>query len=335
MCRGDMQAGSAARSAGQQGPAAREAENTPTDLTADAPATPSAPANPHTAATPSAPHAPATPSAPAHRARPGGRLLARPPRRRLLWLAGLLPAGALCAYLLNPAAQAAGQAASQRGVPFHGAAAVGPLFKVVRGKLTSHFCTASVVHSKAENLLITAAHCVYRNKQPPAGSIAFAPGYHNGKFPHGVWTITAVYVNQAWWLHRDPNNDVAFLIAGRPGDRIERHTGAEALGIHWPPQLVEVIGYPDSTNSPVGCAARARAFRTDPHQMIWDCPGYTSGTSGGPFLAQVNAKGNGTVIGVIGGWEQGGDLPSVSYSPRFFTNVGKLYQQATSGQPPS
>jgi V8-like Glu-specific endopeptidase len=265
-----------------------------------------------------------------------GRWLARlAGRRRLGLLAGLLP-GVLCAALLNPAAQAAGQNASRRGIPFNGTAAVGALFRVADGRLTRHFCTASVVHSPAGNLLITAAHCVYGGRQPAAGSIAFAPGYHSGKFPHGVWTITGVYVNRAWQLRRSPDNDVAFLVAGGPGDRIERHTGAELLGIGRPPQRVKVIGYPDSTRRPVSCVGPARAFRPNPHQMVWDCGGYTNGTSGGPFLAHVSTgTGDGTVIGVIGGYELGGDLPSVSYSPRFFANIRDLYRRATSGLPPS
>jgi V8-like Glu-specific endopeptidase len=271
----------------------------------------------------------------------------RPGKRRLLldwaprpalWLVGVLAACALSGYLLNPAAQAAQAAGghAKKGTPFNGTPAVGALFSVVNGKLVAHFCTATVVHSKAQNLLITAAHCVYGSQQPPPDSIAFAPGYHSGKFPHGVWIVSAVYVNEAWRQHKDPNNDVAFLIAGRPGTHIERHTGAEVLGIDDPPQVVTVIGYPDSTGRPVTCAAHAWAFRTDPHQLVFDCGGYTTGTSGGPFLARVSARTHeGTVIGVIGGWELGGDLPSVSYSPRFFSNISRLYQQATSGQPPS
>ncbi len=255
-------------------------------------------------------------------------------RRPALWLTGVLSLGALGGYLLNPVAQAAGLPA-KHSKPFNGTSAVGALFTVVNGKLGSHFCTASVVHSRAGDLLITAAHCVFRNKQPPRGSLAFVPGYHSGKTPRGVWGITAVYVNKAWQLHRNVNNDVAFLIAGRAGTHIERHTGAEVLGIGRPPQLVRVIGYPDSTNRPISCVAPARTFRGDSHQMVFDCDGFTTGTSGGPFLARVNAKtGNGTVIGVIGGWQAGGDTPDVSYSPRFFTNVRDLYDEATSGQPP-
>jgi V8-like Glu-specific endopeptidase len=255
--------------------------------------------------------------------------------RPALWLAGVLSAGALGGYLVPPAAQAAGGVPAIRGRPFSGTTAVGALFTEVNGKLVSHFCTASVVHSRAQNLLITAAHCVFRNAQPSPRSMAFVPGYHNGKAPRGVWGITAVYVNQAWQLHRNVNNDVAFLIAGRPGTHIERHTGAEVLGIDRPPQIVDVIGYPDSTNSPITCLAPARTFHGDSHQMVFDCDGFTTGTSGGPFLARVNAKtGDGTVIGVIGGWQEGGNTPSVSYSPRFFTNVRDLYNYATSGRPP-
>ena len=265
---------------------------------------------------------------------PAGRRIAGWARRPALWLGGILSVGALGGYLLNPAAQAAGLPV-KHSEPFNGTPAVGALFTVVNGKLAAHFCTASVVHSRAGNLLITAAHCVFRNAQPLPGSMAFVPGYHSGKTPRGVWGITAVYVNKAWQLHRNVNNDVAFLVAGRPGTHIERHTGAEVLGIDRRPQLVQVIGYPDSTNRPVSCVAPARTFRTDSHQMVFDCDAFTTGTSGGPFLARVNAKtGDGTVIGVIGGWQEGGDSPNVSYSPRFFTNVRDLYNYATSGQPP-
>jgi V8-like Glu-specific endopeptidase len=265
---------------------------------------------------------------------PAGRRSTGWVRRPALWLGGILSAGALGGYLLNPAAQAAGLPV-KHSKAFNGTPAVGALFTVVNGKLAAHFCTASVVHSPAQNLLITAAHCVFRNAQPPPGSMAFVPGYHSGKTPRGVWGITAVYVNKAWQLHRNVNNDVAFLIAGRPGTHIERHTGAEVLGIDRPPQLVQVIGYPDNTSRPVSCMAPARTFSTDPHQMVFDCDDFTTGTSGGPFLARVNAKtGDGTVIGVIGGWQAGGNSPNVSYSPRFFTNVRDLYKYATSGRPP-
>jgi hypothetical protein len=68
------------------------------------------------------------------------------------------------------------------------------------------------------------------------------------------------------------------------------------------------------------------------NQIEFDCAGYTDGTSGGPFLANVNpATGQGTVVGVIGGYDQGGFTPDVSYSAQFGGNVDSLYATAVAG----
>jgi V8-like Glu-specific endopeptidase len=250
--------------------------------------------------------------------------------RRTVWLAGTMVA-ALGAYVLTSLPQAAGDPAAKRGIPFKETAAVGALFTMSDGRLGGHFCTASVVNSPGENLLITAAHCMAGRSLSPASGVVFAPGYHDGRFPHGTWTITTVYVDSAWAQGQNPNDDVAFLVAGRPGTRIQRHTGAETLMIDQPAQPVQVIGYPGGTNEPITCSARARNFGRA-HQMVFDCDGYTNGTSGGPFLAHVNPKtGDGWVIGVIGGYQQGGDTPNISYSPRFFSAVRDLYETAVAG----
>jgi len=126
---------------------------------------------------------------------------------------------------------------------------------------------------------------------------------------------------------------VAFLRMSQPGSSvpIEDLTGAEALKTGTPArQLVEVIGYPDSGNQPITC----RNWTREPmwRQLEFDCGGYTNGTSGGPFLADVNPlTGQGTVIGVIGGYEQGGLTPQISYSSMFGANVAALYRQAVAG----
>jgi V8-like Glu-specific endopeptidase len=236
---------------------------------------------------------------------------------------------ALGACVVTPLPQAAGDAAVKRGIPFKGTAAVGALFtRKANGTLGSHFCTASVVDSPGRDLLITAAHCMARRSLGPATGVVFAPGYHNGKFPHGTWLITAVYVNSGWEQDQNPNDDVAFLVAGRPGTHIQRHTGGETLMVGQPSQVVQVIGYPDGTNQPISCTARARNF-DKAREMVFDCDDYTNGTSGGPFLAHVSSKtGDGWVIGVIGGYQEGGDNPDISYSPRFFSAVENLYQTA-------
>jgi V8-like Glu-specific endopeptidase len=216
-------------------------------------------------------------------------------------------------------------AALPSGRVFNGTAAVGALFTGSPGHLGAHLCTASVVSSPAGNLVITAAHCV-----SSTGKYAFAPGYRSGQAPYGIWTVSKVFVGRAWTASADPNYDVAFLVVQQPGSsqNIQAVTGAERLGTGWAPvQAVQVIGYPAATNSPITCQGTTRAFGRE--QLQFDCGGYTNGTSGGPFLAQVSAAtGRGTVIGVIGGYQQGGNTPSVSYSSRFGSAVAALYRRA-------
>jgi V8-like Glu-specific endopeptidase len=212
--------------------------------------------------------------------------------------------------------------------------AVGALFKVTKGRLR-HFCTAAVVRSPHEDLAVTAAHCLQGLRLGPAGDVIFAPDYRDGKFPRGRWIVASEIVDSSWQKKHDPNDDVAFFVVGRPGRRVQRYTGGEKVVTGTPlPQLVRVIGYPKSTNAPVTCTAPASAIdRTGYQQLVFDCGGFTDGTSGGPFLMQVNHRsGTGEVVGVIGGYQEGGDLPSISYSARFLLNVARLYREAISGK---
>jgi V8-like Glu-specific endopeptidase len=270
------------------------------------------------------------------------------PRKRARWFPRTSAAAALITaltvglvVLVTPAEGAAGDIASsfaravrhlvstsQNGQDFAGTPAVGALFTMSKGKLSDHFCTASVVSSPQGDLVITAAHCV-----TGISGIVFVPGYDRGAAPYGIWTVTGIYVDRSWKSSSDPDDDVAFLRVSQPGSivPIEDVTGAEALGTGTPPrQLVEVIGYPDSGNEPIVCRNWTREPMSD--QLEFDCGGYTDGTSGGPFLASVNPRtGQGTVIGVIGGYEQGGLTPQVSYSSMFGPNVAALYQVAVAG----
>ena len=213
---------------------------------------------------------------------------------------------------------------------FSGTPAVGALFYRQGGEL-QHFCTASVVRSKHENLLVTAAHCMEGRDLSPAGTVTFAPGYHNGVFPFGQWIVRAVFTDRQWRASQNPDDDVAFLVAGRPGRHIQKYTGGETLetGARLP-QEVRVLGYPDSSSRPVFCDAAARAFdKAHLRQMVFYCTDYTNGTSGGPFLARVSGgTDTGRLIGVIGGYEQGGFTPSISYSARFGSAVAALFRTA-------
>lgn len=214
-----------------------------------------------------------------------------------------------------------------QAVAFAGTPAVGALFTVTSGGgLGGHFCSASVVDSPARDLVITAAHCVGGGG---SGQLAFVPGYDNGRMPYGIWRVTRVIVDQSWISSANPNADVAFLtVTGQDGSKIQDITGGERLGIGQAAgQYVRVIGYPQGSNVPIRCGNLARSF--GPTQLVFDCGRYTDGTSGGPLLEDVNpTTGLGTVIGVIGGYQQGGDTPSVSYAARFGVLVADLYKTA-------
>ncbi len=267
-------------------------------------------------------------------------------RRPVLWAGSVLAGPALAVLVLSPAGHGAARFAARlaaaaatlstqapqarqaqaSGHLFEGVPEVGALFQVSNGGLGRHFCTAAVVDSPVKDLVITAAHCV--SGQRP-GQIAFVPAYRNGSHPYGVWIVRRIIVDADWQQNQDPNRDVAFLVVGHAGQAGVQHvTGGVRLGTGWPRRTwVHVIGYPDGGQWPLICANRTRPF--GPHQLRFDCGGYVDGTSGGPFLARWDAAaGTGTVIGVIGGYEQGGYLAAVSYSSRFGHAIRALYRTA-------
>jgi V8-like Glu-specific endopeptidase len=221
-------------------------------------------------------------------------------------------------------------APARNSQPFSGEPAVGALFTTSSGRLGKHFCTASVVGSPAGDLVLTAAHCV----SGVSGAIDFVPGYNQGSAPYGVWRVTRIYVDRAWHSSSGQGDDFAFLRVANSGAGlpVEDETGAEKLVTGTPArrQLVQVIGYPDGANQPVTCQNWLR--KPKPDRLEFDCGGYPDGTSGGPFLIHVDrATGQGQVIGVIGGYEQGGNTPQVSYSAVLGRSAAALYKTAVAG----
>ncbi|ADJ43165.1 hypothetical protein AMES_1343 [Amycolatopsis mediterranei S699] len=212
---------------------------------------------------------------------------------------------------VTPPASAA-PAAPAAPVKSAAASPVGALFAGGR-----HFCSASVVHSTAGDLVLTAAHCV-------RGGMTFAPGYHDGVAPFGMWTVTSVAVAGGWTASADPDLDFAFLTVRQSGNpaSLESLTGANVLGTNRGfEHRITLTGYPDTTDSPVVCAGNTT--RSGDYQQRVACPGFPDGTSGGPWVT------GGAVIGVIGGYQLGGDTPDVSYSAYFDDDIAKLYASVT------
>ncbi|WP_158587927.1 trypsin-like serine peptidase [Actinomadura logoneensis] len=212
---------------------------------------------------------------------------------------------------------------------FDGLPAVGALFDLDDdGKLTDHTCTGSVVKSPSRNLVLTAAHCIGGGSRRGNIGMAFAPGYHDGQTPYGVWRAVALYDPPEWASGSDPDADIAFLEvtdADGGGKRVQDVTGAMALEADGPVSgQARVVGYPSGDERPVACRNRVEPYSTT--QLRFTCAGFPNGTSGGPFLAGDDEK---TVVGVIGGHEGGGSTDDVSYSVIFGSKVKDLYQTAS------
>ncbi|WP_380285034.1 trypsin-like serine peptidase [Kitasatospora purpeofusca] len=184
-------------------------------------------------------------------------------------------------------------------------------------------CTASVVQSPRRNLLVTAAHCVQNHRIGLLDGLVFTPGYRNGYSPYGSWPVRSVTVDPRWSADADPEYDVAFVTVGPVGGRqVEDAVGGNPLGTDQGFGLaVSVTGYPNEGDEPITCSGVTAS--QSPTQERFDCAGYTDGTSGSPWLTT-----NGRVIGVIGGYQEGGETPGTSYSITFDERVAELFQQA-------
>ncbi|RZQ65878.1 trypsin-like serine peptidase [Amycolatopsis suaedae] len=205
-------------------------------------------------------------------------------------------------------------------VAFDGRPTVGAL--LLFGGLGPHFCTATVVESRQRNVLLTAAHCMYENEVgAPRRDVAFVPHYRDGLRPHGTWRVQRVVVSPRW--PADPDHDVAFLVVEpKDGRQIADVVGANRVAFgDRREQVVDVPGYPMWTPRPVTCRNWTVDF--SPTQRGFDCRGYLEGTSGGPWLTD-----RGEIVGVVGGFQYGGDMILHNYSPRFTEQTRRLLEQA-------
>lgn len=261
-------------------------------------------------------------SAPPPQVLPGRAIVSHPVRRALrFWTRGLLgSAGAVTHWRAHPKTAHPVMAPPGR---------VGALF--FHNASGNHFCTASVVDSPRNDVIVTAAHCVHTGKDGDyQQDVVFVPGYHQGQTPYGVWQPTTIIVDQRWVSSSDPDLDVAFLVvAPQNGKNIGEILGGNQLAINQPdPMRVRVTGYPNSSDTPITCSGHASAQSAT--QQRFACGGYATGTSGSPWITDYSPHTNtGRLVGVIGGYQQGGDTPDISYSPAFGADIQHLYQQAT------
>jgi V8-like Glu-specific endopeptidase len=122
---------------------------------------------------------------------------------------------------------------------------------------------------------------------------------------------------------------VGFIVL-RPknGRNIQDVLGGNRLGIDAGfTNLVRVTGYPGGSRQAVTCVNwTSRQAR---YQLKFTCAGFFGGTSGSPWVADFDPlTDSGTVVGVIGGYQEGGKTDSVSYSVYLEHDTENLYQRA-------
>ncbi|KAA2266020.1 hypothetical protein F0L68_02525 [Solihabitans fulvus] len=246
----------------------------------------------------------------------------------LLMVVGLVSA--------SGAAEAAGTPTTS---PFGGMPAVGAL-TTGGGPISDHNCSASIVDSPHGNLIMGAAHCMAGKS-----GMTFAPGYHDGVAPYGVWkTIGTSFVPDGW-PGGDPSGggspyDVAFAMVESHAGQSVQQTAGSALHLRVNttlPQPVTVVGYPGATHTdyqkkPYKCDATASAYKQS--WITLQCLKIPGGFSGGPWIV----RGTMDVIGVIGGYGQSlPDSDPNNYSINFGNGVQVAYDRAvaaTNGPPP-
>ncbi|QUQ65799.1 trypsin-like serine peptidase [Kutzneria sp. CA-103260] len=201
-----------------------------------------------------------------------------------------------------------------------------------------HYCSASVVASPRHNVVLTAAHCVW-DTDPATKAVWFLPSFNNGAAStYGRWRVVKIIVPPQYLQWRkthpapagqDRTNpyDYAFLIVD--GD-VQGRTGALTPVVNAVGGPTTVAGYNDTGGSLSSCRSTANRWE---YQGNWylkvACPSVSlsSGTSGGPFVE----TGTNRVIGVMGGYQEGGPTPYTDYSSAFQADFTAAYDLAKRG----
>lgn len=199
-------------------------------------------------------------------------------------------------------------------------------------------CSASSVSSEGQDLLYTAAHCVFGGAGlVNDGSVpramyqnwVYIPGFYGfGPYtyaPYGVWTASVLATFSPWVESASlPYDLAAVTVAPHGSQTLVGLLGANA--ITWdPPSVQEVHAYgypavaPFDGNALRSCVANSGRYGgTGPYlDIVCDM---NQGSSGGPWLVNTDASGVGYLTGV-NSWVAFG----LMFSPYFTTSALDLY----------
>ncbi|GAA0330653.1 trypsin-like serine protease [Actinoallomurus spadix] len=196
---------------------------------------------------------------------------------------------------------------------------------------TGDNCTGTVVGA---NLIVTAAHCIKRYGLPIGKLGAFVPEYSGGDSPYGVWPLADYYIDSRWGLLDNPRYDYAIVSLSKTGHDYSLGDKTGTVRISADPfqsgEQVHLLGYPGDQDVPYGCDTPVTSVKFS-NVGYWrvDCAAFTDGVSGTSFQHYQPAPWNSTTIGaVLGGYQEGGTTPSVSYASQWDNGIYTLWQQA-------
>jgi hypothetical protein len=245
----------------------------------------------------------------------------------------------------NAAAPQASPATATRQIP-----TVGKLTFLV-DNVVSLNCTATVIDGTAaknsEELIVTAAHCL----EGTVGHVAytstrllFSPMWHDGKNPFGTWTVKKAFLNKGWLTCKVPvvnctTNQLydyaVIVLRPKNGKGVGDLTGADGWSVNQPKTIpgVTIAGIPATSPGTLVTTTDTDTVTEsgEPFRQA-TTPGFTDGTSGGPWLRNFSTKtGRGVLIGDTGGFEQGGPSSGTpSYSNYWTGSFAAVVKAAVS-----
>jgi V8-like Glu-specific endopeptidase len=113
---------------------------------------------------------------------------------------------------------------------------------------TGYSCSATVVNSPSQSVVVTAGHCVHfgGKGRPWATNWVFAPGYQDGSAPFGTWAARRLFTTKGWRKRTRFAYDVgAAAVHPNAAGAVESVVGSRGIAFNQPrDQFYRSFGYP-------------------------------------------------------------------------------------------
>ncbi|MBK1783757.1 trypsin-like serine peptidase [Prauserella cavernicola] len=171
---------------------------------------------------------------------------------------------------------------------------VGRLYFTDPDDLRDSYCTATSVAGDSGGTVVTAAHCLTSPGREDAayGDLVFAPGYHEGEAPHGVFPVRAAAFPHEFTTTDQAGHDIGVVqVDPVDGRSLTDTVGANDVDLSGSVgEQVTTFGYPMSRpqlgQRQLYCESEAPASPTAGNLRI-NCD-MVGGASGGPWFADFD-----------------------------------------------